>query len=330
MLVAHRPADVPYEKNSVVSVGSFDGVHRAHQQVIREVVRRAAARGGRSVIVTFDPHPKQVLHSSQEIRLLSTLEERRRISEDLGVEVFFVIEFTYEFSRQSFREFYEKYIVHGTGVSEVVEGYDHHFGRDREGSVRELRQMGTELDFSVVTVEPVSMDGEVVNSTAIRHHLQQGNVERAAELLGWPYGIEGAVVHGDGRGRQLGFPTANIAPLDAAKMIPANGVYVARVNWEGQVAYGLVNVGIRPTFGASGARTMETYVLEYEGDLYGRRLSVEFLRRLRDETKFDSAEALVRQMNIDKEQGLTIVREYQKTSSVPRDREASKNQKSHH
>jgi len=311
MLVARLLPEIPFDKNSVVSVGSFDGVHRAHQEVIREVVRRAGSREGRSVIVTFDPHPKQVLqNNSGEIRLLSTLDERKTMCQQLGVNVFFVIPFTYEFSRQGFREFYEKYLVRGIGVSEVVEGYDHHFGRDREGSIQELIRMGEEFDFSVIAMKPVTVDGEIVNSTAIRRHLQGGNVTRAAELLGRPYRIEGSVVRGDGRGKKLGFPTANVVPSQAATMVPANGVYVAQVLLEKTIFHGLVNIGVRPTFEKSGMRAIEAHLLHFEGDLYGKRLEVLFLKRLRDEMKFESPEDLVQQMQLDKQAGLEFINEH--------------------
>ena len=159
MNIARRPSDIGFDRNSVVTVGSFDGVHLAHQSVLRAVVQRARDRNGRSVAVTFEPHPKQVLvHDGAPITLLTTLEERIALCADQGLDLLYVLEFTYEFSRQRFRDFYKKYVVEGVGVSEVVEGYDHHFGRDREGSVRELLAMGNEFGFTVTAMKPVTVD----------------------------------------------------------------------------------------------------------------------------------------------------------------------------
>lgn len=313
MRVVRDPGEVPFDRNSVVSVGSFDGVHRAHQELIRNVVARARERGGRSVIVTFHPHPKQVLvpHRAQ-IRLLSSLDERLAICEELGVQTAVVLTFTYEFSRQNFREFYERTIVRTIGVSEVLEGYDHHFGRDREGSIQELLQMGREFGFTVTAMKPVTVNGEVVSSSAIRRHLLEGRVDRAADLLGRPYSVRGTVERGDGRGRSLGYPTANLLLTDAEKLVPADGVYVTAVRWNGASHYGMTNIGRRPTFGEGGDRQVEVHLLDFEGRLYGTRLEVRFLHRLRAEKRFDSTSALVRQLDADREETLAFLRDHGK------------------
>ncbi len=325
MLVVQQNQAVPFDKNSVVTVGSFDGVHLAHQALINEVVNRARSRGGRSAILTFDPHPKQVLLGQDaQIQLLSTLEERRSLCEELGVDVFYIVPFTYEFSRQSAREFFEKYILHILGVSEVVEGYDHHFGRDREGSVEEIVRLGKEFGFTVTAMKPVSVGSEVVSSTAIRKHLVGGNVERALELLGRPYAFRGTVRRGDGRGRTLGFPTANLEPEFAYKLVPRNGIYFVRVAAAGRMHYGIANIGVRPTFKKDGARTVEVYLLDFEGELYDTVLTMQFLRRLRDEEKFDRAEDLVNQMQKDREQSLSLVQEYEKVIHTAASRAAGK------
>jgi len=313
MRVVHDVGEVSFDRNSVVTVGSFDGVHRAHQELIRNVVARAKQRGGRSVIITFHPHPKQVLapHKDQ-IRLLSSLDERLAICEELGVDTVVVLSFTYEFSRQSFREFYERTIVRGIGVSEVIEGYDHHFGRDREGSIQELLQMGREFDFTVTAMKPVTVHDEIVSSSAIRRHLLEGRVDRAAKLLGRPYAVSGTVEHGDGRGRSLGYPTANLVLADPAKLVPADGVYVTAVRWTGASHYGMANIGRRPTFGDGGERKVEVHLLDFEGNLYGTRLEVRFLHRLRDEQRFDSTSALVRQLDADRAEARAFLRDYEK------------------
>jgi riboflavin kinase/FMN adenylyltransferase len=306
---ASRLSDVEYQKNSVVTVGSFDGVHLAHREVVEEVVQRARARKGRSVVLTFEPHPKEVLGGTP-VHLLTTLEERQALCEELGVELFFVVEFTYEFSRQTSREFLVRYIIQGTGVSEVIEGYDHHFGRDREGSIEELVRLGKEFEFSVVAMKPVYVEEEVVSSSRIRQHLSEGRVDRAERLLGRPYALSGTVVRGDGRGRSLGYPTANLRLSSARKMVPHDGIYFARVDLGGDVKFGMVSIGTRPTFATGGQRIVEVNILDFDGDLYGRAIAIQFFKRLRDEKKFESVELLVEQMHRDRGESLELLKTY--------------------
>jgi len=301
---------INYVKNSVVTVGTFDGVHLAHRELLRDVVQRAQGRKGRSVVITFDPHPKEVL-SGKPLRLLTSIEERQQMCEQMGVDVFFCTEFTYDFSRQSSRDFYLRYVIQGTGVSEVVEGYDHHFGRDREGSIEELLRLGREFEFSVDALKPVYVDEEVVSSSQIRQHLLQGRVDRAHRLLGRPYPLAGTVVRGDGRGRQLGYPTANLQLSSHRKMIPQDGIYFAQVEIDTTVYSCMVSIGVRPTFFTHGLRTIEAHLLDFDGDLYGRTITLQFLKRLRDERKFDSATQLIEQMNKDKEESRRLEQEFQ-------------------
>lgn len=309
MKVVFSRSDIEPYNNTVVTVGTFDGVHEGHREIVREVVRRATARGGRSVVVTFEPHPKEVL-TKASVQLLTTLEERQQLIGELGPDILFVIKFTYEFSRQNFREFYLNYFINGIGVSEIVEGYDHHFGRDREGNVEELVRLGKEFGLSIVVVKPFMVDGEVVSSSKIRQYLLEGNVERARVILGRPYSMSGTVVRGDGRGKQLGYPTANIVLASPKKLVPRDGIYFVGVKVDRKLYPGMASIGVRPTFGGNGHRTIEANILDYHDDLYGKSLEIQFLKRLRDELKFDSAEALVAQMNKDKEESLKLQEEF--------------------
>ena len=308
MDIVFRPEEIEYQKNSVVSVGTFDGVHLAHQQLLREVVERTRARKGRSVVITFDPHPKEVL-TGKPVQLLTSIEERQQICERIGIDVFYRIGFTYEFSRLTSREFYLRYVVQGCGVSEVVEGYDHHFGRDREGSVEELLKLGRELEFSVAALKPVYIDEEIVSSSRIREHLLNGKIERANRLLGRHYTVSGTVVRGDARGRELGYPTANLQ-LTSHKLVPQDGIYFAEVEVDGTTLFGMVSIGVRPTFFEQGIRTVEVHLLDFEGDLYGRTLAVEFVKRLREERKFSGAQELIDQMHIDEQESRSLMAEY--------------------
>lgn len=308
MDIVFQPDEIEYLKNSVVSVGTFDGVHLAHQQLLREVVERARARKGRSVVLTFDPHPKEVL-TGKPMQLLTTIEERQQICEGLGIDIFYRIGFTYEFSRQTSRDFYLRYVVQGCGVSEVVEGYDHHFGRDREGSVEELLKLGREFEFSVAALKPVYVDEEIVSSSQIRQNLLNGKVDSAHRLLGRPYTVSGVVVRGDARGRELGYPTANLQ-LTHHKLVPQDGIYFAQVDFQGATVFGMVSIGVRPTFFDQGLRTVEVHLLDFEGDLYGKSLAVQFLGRLREERKFDGAQQLIDQMRLDEARSRLLALEY--------------------
>ena len=225
MIVARSLAGAGNDRGSVVTVGTFDGVHLAHAEIIREVVTRARMREGRSVVVSFDPHPKQVVGKGGEaVELLTTIDERIELIRALGADVLLLLEFTYAFSRISPEEFYRTYIVEGTGVDEVIVGYDHMFGRDRAAGIDELVRMGKRFGFSVFAVHPFAVAGETVSSTAIRSALARGDVDTAAVFLGRPYALEATVVPGDGRGKTLGFPTANLRPVSPLKIVPADSV----------------------------------------------------------------------------------------------------------
>ncbi len=312
MKSASQLKEVPYDKNSVVTVGSFDGMHRAHYEIIREVVERARRRNGRSILMTFEPHPREVVGNHTGVPILTTLEEKKELAGQWGIDVFLTVTFDYAFSRQSAREFYLKYLVQGVGVSEVIEGFDHHFGRDREGSVREMRALGNEFGYMSVAVQQVLVEGQPVSSTIVRNRLTEGDIEGAATLLGRPYSLDGTVVRGDMRGRTLGFPTANIRPASAKKLVPKNGIYFVRVELGREWHFGIASIGVRPTFKNDGQRIVEIYVLDFEKDIYDSPLRVEFRRRLRDEIRFDSADALVEQMKRDKVESIRLRDKFRK------------------
>jgi riboflavin kinase/FMN adenylyltransferase len=303
MKVIRSLAEAPKDRNSVVTVGTFDGVHVAHREIIREAIRRATERKGRSVVMTFDPHPKEVLSSAKgPVQLLTTIDERVALLEGLGVDLLLVIRFTFDFSRISAEAFYKDYIVNGVGASVVVVGYDHMFGRDREGTVRELEGMGRSYGFSLVTVPPYRVDGEVVSSTRIRKALSGGEIERANAMLGRPYAMQGRVVEGDRRGATLGFPTANLQPEPKSKTIPAHGVYVVRVRLGETHRFGMMNIGVRPTVREGLKETLEVHILDFQQQIYGATIDLEFLRRLRDERKFGSFAELTAQLETDREE----------------------------
>jgi riboflavin kinase / FMN adenylyltransferase len=297
--VARSLSDIRHRPNSVVTVGTFDGMHMGHRAIIKEVTGRAERAEGRSVVVTFDPHPRLVVGRGP-VKLLSSLTERLDILERLGVELTLVVEFTYEFSRKTSREFYEEYVVRGIGVKEVIIGHDHMFGRDREAGVDELREMGKTLGFTSFALDPVTVGGEAVSSSKIREYLLQGNVERAAQFLSMPYALCGNVVRGAGRGASLGFPTANVLPEPESKLVPAPGVYCVRIECDGRTHSGMLNIGTRPTFTSSSEHIVEVHVFDFSDNIYGKSLRISFLSRLRSERTFSSASELVAQLEADR------------------------------
>ncbi len=314
MKLVRQPGEAGFEKRTVATVGTFDGVHRAHRRILEQVVQRARAIGGRSLVVTFEPHPREVVGPDPEaVRILTTLSERTEQLESLGVDVLLVLTFDRSFSRQSPREFYAKYLVEGTGLSAVFEGFDHHWGRDREGNIQQLQALGREFGFDVVAVDPVMLDGRVVNSSTVRADLTAGLVEAATGLLGRPYSLTGRVILGDQRGRLLGYPTANLELESPKKLLPKDGIYVVRVDRGDRSYGGMLSIGVRPTFHSNGVRTVEVHILDFQDDIYGETIRVSLLRRLRDELRFGSAEDLIRRMQEDEKESRARLREYEKT-----------------
>ena len=297
---------INHDATSVVTVGTFDGVHVGHQAIIRYLVRRARDKDGSSVVVSFSPHPREVVHDD-EVPLLTTIDERGDAMEELGVDRFIVIPFTKEFSRLKAEEFVREILVDRIGLQEIVIGYDHAFGRDRRGDADLLEELGSQAGFTVDVIPPQVVEEHVVSSSEIRDLIGEGDVATARQLLSRPYSLRGTVVEGDGRGKQIGFPTANLQVDHPRKVVPAVGVYAVGVSilsdsdsaGDDGLLMGMMNIGYRPTFGRRDL-SLEVHILEFEGDLYGRDLRVEFVERMRDERKFESKEALVEQLSLDR------------------------------
>lgn len=282
---------------SVVTVGKFDGVHIAHAAIVRTVIDRARARGAAAGVLTFDPLPYVVFNPGKPYHYLCTVEERVTRLREIGADFVAPITFSQALSRLSAREFLEA-LVETLGMVEFVGGPDAAIGRDREGTGERLRALGAELGFSFVEAPPILLDGVVVNSSLARHCLWDGDVERAARVLGRPYRLSGVVVPGDRRGRELGFPTANLLPPEHL-ILPGDGIYGCRATVDGATYRAAVNIGVRPTFGEGLQRLIEAFLLDFAGDLYGRLLTLEFIHRVRGEVRFTSVEALIAQMSDD-------------------------------
>lgn len=292
---------------AVVTIGVYDGVHLGHRALIGRVRAMAAELGASSAVVTFDRHPATVVRPESAPLLLTDLEQRIELLGSTGVDYTLVIPFDLERARESADDFVREILVDKLGCVAVVVGHDFHFGRDRGGNVPMLQEMGADLGFDVLGINLVADDdpehGEVVSSTRIRGLLRDGDVAGAALLLGRPHEVRGVVQHGDARGRELGYPTANVA-VPADILLPADGIYAG---WyerpDGSVHATAMSLGRRPTFYADGDLSLlECYLLDFEGDLYDERAKVRFVQRLRGEVKFDSVDALVEQMGRDVDQ----------------------------
>lgn len=285
---------------TVVTVGTFDGVHRGHVAVLEEITRRARASHRESVLVTFDPHPLEVVNPQIMPPLLTTIEERRALLARTPVDRVEVLKFTPELRAYPPAQFVREILEERFHVGELVIGHDHGFGFGRSGGVELLRRLGAEDGFDVDVVPAVPLaDGRVISSTMIRRAIAGGDLDTASAALGRHYSMTGVVERGAARGRSIGIPTANVAAPGARKLLPPDGVYAARVSADGESWGAMVNLGARPTFGDA-ARALEAHLFGFEGDLYGRLLTVAFIRRLRDTRKFASVDELRAQLERDR------------------------------
>lgn len=292
----------------IVTIGTFDGVHQGHRVIIDRLRSLAQEEGGESVLLTFHPHPRTVVIEGASVDLINTMEERLELLAQAGLDHVIVHPFTKEFSRISAIEYVRDFLVGHIGLYYAVVGYDHHFGRNREGGIELLHELSELYEFKVEEISAQLIQEVEVSSTKVRKALEAGQVERVKELLSYAYFLKGTVVHGEGRGRSLGFPTANILPDDSDKLIPAHGVYAVRVICEGQSHKGMLNIGVRPTFeGGDPSPSLEVHLIGFDADLYGKQLELHFEYYLRAEKKFDSAEALRQSLLKDREEVLSLL-----------------------
>ena len=293
---------------AVVTMGTFDGVHRGHQAVLAEATRRARAGKLASVLVTFDPHPLAVVNPAAAPKLLTLPAEKEALVMAQGIERFVLLEFTPAVAQLDAEAFVSR-LCDEYGMRELVMGYDHGFGRGRAGDVELVERLARQQDFSMAVVDAVRDNGQPISSTLIRSGIAHGDLDSAARWLGRRYSIRGTVVRGAGRGRTIGIPTINLAPPDARKLLPPDGVYAVRVRIQesgARILGGMMNQGPRPTFGDQ-ARTLEIHLFDFAGELYGETVDVEWVRRLRDVQAFPSRDALVAQLERDRQAARTTL-----------------------
>jgi riboflavin kinase/FMN adenylyltransferase len=286
-------------RRPILTVGTFDGIHLAHRAILDEVISRARQVGGTSLVVTFEPHPQALLNPQKAPLLLTTQEEKLKILSSLGLDVVVLLPFNRDLAQMEAPAFVEQILHRRLRAWEVVIGHDHAFGRGRRGRLATLQDTGKRWGFKVDAVEPILHRNRPISSTRIRRRLLAGLVREAAEMLGRPYSLAGQIVAGDGRGRDLSYPTANLE-VPSRKLIPANGVYAVASHFAVPALNGLLNVGLRPTFGGE-ARRVEVHFFDFQGSLYGQEISIQLIERIRDEEKFANSARLSEQIRRDEE-----------------------------
>jgi riboflavin kinase / FMN adenylyltransferase len=307
MIVHHGTDNLTPLPQAVVTSGTFDGVHQGHQKILTRLTELARNSGGESVVLTFWPHPRTVVsNDSQNLRLLSTLDEKIELLREAGVDHLVVIPFTRSFSQLTSEEFIQRILIQKIGTQKLVIGYDHRFGRDREGGFDYIRQHQAEYGFEVEEIPRQDIEDVGVSSSKIRTALAEGKIRTANRFLGRAYNVTGTVVKGRQLGRTIGFPTANLQMDDPVKLIPANGVYAVEVLHRGQTLGGMTNIGFRPTVSGEN-QTIETYIFDFDADIYGEHLTLRFREYIRPEQKFSGIPALVEQLKQDEERARAIL-----------------------
>ena len=288
------------EKKTVVTIGTFDGVHIGHQKIIEKLVSDAAASDCESVILTFFPHPRMVLQEQSEIRLLNTIEERTILLEKTGLDSLIIHPFDKNFSRLSAEEFVREILVDKLNIAKIVIGHDHRFGRNRSADINDLIEFGHQYEFAVEQISAQEIQAVSISSTKIRMALDERNIGLANQYLGYQYFLTGIVIKGKQLGRTIGFPTANIKISEDYKLIPKKGIYIVQSFIDGKKVYGMMSIGTNPTVDDSENLSIEVYYLDFEGDLYGTTLQVACIEYIRDEYKFDGIESLKSHIEADK------------------------------
>lgn len=298
---AHKP---------VVTIGTFDGLHKGHQLVVNQLKQLANNIGGESVIFTFYPHPRVVTSPNENnLRLLTTKEEKIKLFEKLGIDHLVIYPFNKAFSELSYAEFVKTILHEKIGTECLIVGYDHRFGKNREGGYEYLKKCAEQYNFNVIRTDALSVEAEKVSSTKIREALENGEIKKANDYLGYNFTLNGTVVDGKKLGRKLGFPTANIKASDKYKIIPGYGVYAVYAEIEGATFKGMLNIGMRPTFNTNADnRSTEVNIFNFTDDIYGKELTLHFIDKIRNEQKFDGIDTLIQQLKADKIAALKILK----------------------
>lgn len=285
--------------NPVVTIGNFDGVHMGHRKILSKLISSAKEHKGTPIVITFKNHPRTLFHPESVCRMITTVEEKQQALYALGINNIIMLNFTREFSNLTADQFYSELLIGKLKVKEIVIGYDHAFGKNREGNIDYLMKLSEKTGIIVNRVEEEVYDEEVISSTFLRDEIDQGNMKMAAKLLGRRYSLTGKVIKGAGRGKDLGYPTANILPDYPDKIIPGNGIYAASIMFKDKtLLYGMLNIGYNPTFDGK-EKSIEINIFDFRKDIYNEIVTIEFYEKIRDEVKFDSADSLINRIKMD-------------------------------
>jgi riboflavin kinase/FMN adenylyltransferase len=308
MKIYHGTNNFKRLDHAVVTSGTFDGVHIGHQKILKRLVEVARKEGGESVLITFWPHPRIVLNDNPGfLKLINTIDEKQQILRSLGIDHLVMIPFTREFSNTTSEEFIRRVLVDAIGTKKLIIGYNHRFGKNREGSFESLRKNGPRYGFEVEEIPKHEIDHVGISSTMIRKALSEGDVSVAKKFLGRYFTLSGIIIHGDKLGSKLGFPTANIQVEETYKLIPADGVYAVYVTLENVTYQGMLNIGNRPTVEGHEKR-IEVNIFDFDQKIYGKAVTISFVKRIRDEKKFNNLEALSRQLSDDRLKAIELLK----------------------
>lgn len=307
MEVHRKAGEFKSKKGTVITIGTFDGVHIGHQKIIERLVRSARENDLESVILTFFPHPRMVLQKDSDIKLINTIDERKKILQSFNIDHLIIQPFTREFSRMTAQQYVRDILVNKLNAKKVIIGYDHRFGRNRTADIKDLREFGEVYHFEVEEISKQDVEEIAVSSTKIRKALLEGDVEKANRFLSYPFSLSGEVVKGRGLGKDFNYPTANIKIAEDYKIIPKNGIYIVKSLIENKDFFGMMSIGTNPTVGGT-KKTIETHFLDLDGDLYGKTLTIELLARIRDEEKFESVAQLKKAMQKDEDFSRAFIR----------------------
>ena len=300
MKTIHGLENFPADEASIVTIGTFDGVHLGHQQILKQLIDTSRKSKLKSVLLTFFPHPRMVLQPDISMRLIQTIQEREKALQKTGLDYLVIHPFSTEFSRLSADDYVKQILVEQLNVRKVVVGYDHRFGRNRTANLEDMYHYADIHEFEVIEINAEKIESKAVSSTKIRKAIDEGNIELANTYLGHSFTIEGMVIDGDKRGRELSYPTANIDLQNQHKIVPKQGVYLVKSKLKGRVVYGMMNIGTKPTFDTT-MPSIEVHFLDWNGNLYGQAVQVELLKWVREERKFNTVEELQTQIQADEQ-----------------------------
>ncbi|MGJ8715990.1 MAG: bifunctional riboflavin kinase/FAD synthetase [Maribacter stanieri] len=306
MITVRNISKYKEEYPTVITIGTFDGVHIGHLKILNKIINHAKSTALKSSVLTFFPHPRMVLQKDTNIKLLNTIDEKITILEKLGLDVLIIHPFTREFSRLTATEFVRDILVNTLNIKKVIIGYDHRFGRNRTANISDLITFGSTYNFTVDEIPAQEIDDVSVSSTKIRKALEDGDIETANSYLGYEYMLTGTIIKGKGIGKQLGYPTANLYIAEDYKLIPKNGAYVVNSSISDKTIYGMMNIGYNPTVNGT-EKSIEINFFDFDTDLYHQKIQINILVRLRDEHKFESIEALKAQLAKDKEKSIEFI-----------------------